>query len=226
MSARLCLLTMAFVLNPDNAVMATPTQSPHANFSVEVVPKEVAQKCQKKSQKTQVLFDLCADQLALLQEAHRLAQESGKRVLVSFGADWCIWCHVFEAHVLGKYGEFTYPTEDGFWTMQEKGKGEIKAQALALHQFVAQNFVIVNIGQQTGDAGLTVLRQTRAEDQFSGGLPFIYVLDQDGKSAGVIKSSDVEIRRDGKDAYRGYDRVKLLAVLQSLRNAEPTPAKD
>jgi Thioredoxin-like len=187
---------------------------------LEIVPTKVPPLCNAESVRAQVLFDLCQSQLALLREAQQKAQKSGKSVLVAFGADWCIWCYVFEAHVLGQYGIFVYRTSDGPVVMDEKVKQKAlsltKGAAAALQSFVADQFVVVNIGQEATETGLSVLRDTSAEKHFSNGLPFIYVLDQNGKFEGAIKSEVVEVRRDERNPYRGYDRVRLLAALKSL----------
>jgi Protein of unknown function, DUF255 len=199
----------------------SPLPSPQSG-TLQIVPAQVAVQCPQAKQKEQILFDLCGDQRAFLQEAQRLAKASNKVVLVSYGADWCIWCHVFEAHILGGSGVFTYATPDGPWTMKEKKNTDNAVQAAALKSFTADHFIVVNIAQETGESGLSVLRDTKAEGQFSGGLPFMYALDQNGHFAGSINSSTVEVRRDGKSPYRGYDRAKLLAALQSLARQKPT----
>lgn len=190
---------------------------PVAGDRLQIVPARVPATCDRRAGHTQILFDLCRDQVELLAEAREKARTSGKVVLVSYGADWCIWCHVFEAHILGVHGTFTYATADGPWTMKEKGRADKRAaQAVALQTYVADNFVIVNIAQQADGSASKVLRETAADARFAGGLPFIYALDGEGRFAGAIDGSDIEVRRDGDDAYRGYDRVKLLAVLRSL----------
>lgn len=214
------LLVFASIALFSDAALANEPSTTTTPGSVVVVPTSVPPSCKQEIEQRQVLFDLCRDQLSLLHEAQQKAKETGKLVLVSFGADWCIWCHVFEAHILGKFGRYSYFTNDGPWIMDEKLKGQnltqAKVQSSALSAYVAEQFVIVNIGQQSADGGGAVLKDTQADAHFSGALPFIFALDETGKFSDAIKSSEVEIRRDGRNAYRGYDRIKLLTALQSL----------
>ena len=213
-----CLLLFAVAVS-GTASAAPPTA---AVDQLQIVPAVVPPTCDRRKDHKQILFDLCRDQSALLKEAQDQARASGKLVLVSYGADWCIWCHVFEAHILGRYGSFTYDTPDGPYTMQENDTANgSAAQAAAFKAFVARNFVVVNIAQEAGRSAEAVLKATAADKQFLGGLPFNYVLDRQGRFAGSIESAGVEVRRDTEDWYRGYDRAKLMAVLQSLAAASP-----
>ncbi len=220
MSPRRALLVSAVLALGSSAALANETSLAPVQNTALIIPATVPASCKQETEQPQILFDLCADQLTLLREAQQKAKETNKLVLVSFGADWCIWCHVFEAHILGKFGRYTYPTNEGPWAMDEKLKWQslvdAKVQSAALRTFVAEQFVVVNIGQQAADGGVSVLKDTQAEAHFPGGLPFIYALDNQGKFAGAINSSEVEIRRDGRNAYRGYKRAKLMDALKSL----------
>lgn len=183
---------------------------------VEIFPRAVPPRCGKQRGAKQVLFDLCRDQVEILNEARKSAASSGKTVLVAYGADWCIWCHVFEAHVLGGYRRFDYDKIEDPWTMDEKGDPATMAvDAAALKGFVSANFVIVNISHEAGSSARAVLRETGGEDRFDDGLPFVYVIDKNGRLANVVRTVDAEIRRDGDDPYRGYDRAKLLTLLKA-----------
>ncbi len=197
---------------------ATPSRADENRL--EIVPSPIPGACSARPGHRQILFDLCRDQRDILAEAKAKAAKSGKIILISYGADWCIWCHAFEAHLLGQHGRFQYATDEGPWLMQEKGRAETNAAAaMALQTYVAKTFVVVNISEEAGETALAVLQETQADTQFKGGLPFIYALDRKGKYARAIDSGDVEIRRDGRNPYRGYDRMRLLRSLQSLAAA-------
>lgn len=215
---QLCLsLLIAFAITGGGRPSASQPLVAGKNDRLQIVPAQVPAGCNRRIGQKQILFDMCRDQSSLLKEARKKARMSEKVVLVSFGADWCIWCQVFEAHILGGYGTLTYDTPDGPWTMEEKGHADGReAQAAALKAYVQEKFVVVNIAQESGESASAVLRETAADAHYSGGLPFIYALDRNGRLAGAIKSSEVEVRRDGDDPYRGYDRVKLLAALRLL----------
>jgi Protein of unknown function, DUF255 len=216
MKPRAILAGITLLIAPTTsfAVSEPPITTP--DLSVKIVPAVVAAACKAKGKQTQILFDLCRNQVELLREAQQLAKASNKSVIVSFGADWCIWCHVFEAYLLGGHGVFTHYTPDGPWEMQETPKPDNIALASELKAFVAKNFVIVNIAEESDESGASVLKITGADVHFTQSLPFIYALRDDGSFGGVLKSTESEVRRDGDDPYRGYDRVKLLAALKML----------
>lgn len=208
-------LLIGLLVTDAHAAPGTPMAPPQGD-RLEILPKAVPYRCDKHPGKKQILFDLCRDQVEILNEARQVAAASGKTVLVAYGADWCIWCHVFEAHVLGGFGRFDYKTIDDPWTMREKGNNAtLSSEAAALKAFVSANFVIVNIAQEAGAAGRAVLVETGAEEHFQDGLPFVFALGRDGRFAKTVRTVDAEIRRDGNDPYRGYNRVKLLALLKA-----------
>jgi Thioredoxin-like len=216
MAMRMVLALIAGFFAVAAAAAPSTVVAPPLTERVEIFPKTVPARCDKRPDKKQILFDLCRDQLEILAEAKKAAAASGKTVIIAYGADWCIWCHVFEAHILGGYGSFDYQTVDEPWSMDEKGKAtKIAPEAAALNAFVSTHFVIVNISNEAGLSGQAVLRETAAEEKFNGGLPFVYAIDRNGRFGKAVNTSDAEIRRDGDDPYRGYDRAKLLKLLQA-----------
>lgn len=52
--------------------------------------------CEKKSIRAPI-YDTQADGAKLIADALAVAQREHKRVLVEFGANWCIWCHRLHA---------------------------------------------------------------------------------------------------------------------------------
>jgi hypothetical protein len=172
------------------------------------------------------LFDECSDQVALFNEARARAGAQGKVLLVELGAEWCIWCHVFEAHVNGEYDRFRYtyggPTEPEarYTTSFEEGPQWSDAQAAEdLRTFVAANFVIVHIDLQYAPRWIDVLRDTGAEPHYRGGVPFVFTVDGHGRFAGRFDHDAVERRREDRNWYRGYDRRGLIAQLTAMRDA-------
>lgn len=147
-------------------------------------------------------------------------------LLVSYGAEWCIWCHVFVAYIEGKSDKFTYtygspdePDTRETSTLRERAKTSPAAAAAALNTFVAKSFVLVHIDAQYAPGGATVLEQTGALDHYSNSIPFIFTVDARGRYAGRLVDKEVQIRRDSMiDWYRGYDRTKLLNALIALQN--------
>jgi len=171
------------------------------------------------------IFDECGDQYKLFKLALKRAKSEDKTLLVSFGAEWCIWCHVFDKYIHGVSDTFTHTysnprdTYRDTSTLLEKAGHDTKAEAKDLADFVAKHFVIVHIDYKYSDKGVEVLEKTSAREHYDGGLPFIFTVNRKGKFAKMMIASDVETRRDTEDWFRGYDRAKLKAVLADMDKA-------
>lgn len=170
------------------------------------------------------IYDECGDQLALFRAALARANAENKVLLVEYGAEWCIWCHVFNAYINGDKGRFryTYATakEPEAWataTLEEHGGVE---GAEALRDFVARHFVVVRIDYQYAPNGAEVLEHTGAQEHFPGGLPFVFTVDSRGRYAATFEGDGLEKnRRVPFNWYRGFHRDAMLRVLTSMRNA-------
>lgn len=172
------------------------------------------------------LFDECTDQLTLFEQARARATAEDKVLLVEVGAEWCIWCHVFDAHINGEYDKFRYTyggpddPEARYTTTFEEGRQWSDAQAAEeLRNFVAANFVLVHIDLQYAPNWATVLSGTGAAEHYKGSVPFVFTVDQQGQFASVFKHDAVERRRENSNWYRGYDRRGMLTQLISMRDA-------
>jgi hypothetical protein len=165
-----------------------------------------------------ILYNPCLKQDMILVDARAAATAQNKTVLIAYGADWCIWCHVFEAYARGDYGKFAHPFDGRIWKMSETPTKVMAAEAAALNRYIADNFVIAHISASAPD-GDAILTLTGAKAHSSGGIPFIYSISVAGQFAAAVNSADVEIRRDTGRQFRGYDRSKLLQSLVSLRKA-------
>jgi hypothetical protein len=173
---------------------------------------------------TAKIYDECGDQLALFRTALARANAENKVLLVEYGAEWCIWCHVFNAYINGDTGRFRYTyasaKEPEAWatrTFEEHGDVE---GAAALRELVARHFVVVRIDAQYAPNGAEVLKQTGAEEHFPGGLPFVFTVDSRGRYAATFEGKGLEKNRRGSfDWYRGFHRDAMLRVLTSMRNA-------
>jgi hypothetical protein len=171
------------------------------------------------------LFDECSDQLALFEAGIARAKLEKKVVLVEFGAEWCIWCHVFETHVNGEHGRFEYTygaadEPDVHYPASFKEGADTDAQiASSLRDFVAANFVIVHIDCQHAPNGAQVLERAGVE-RYPKGIPFVFSVDTSGHIVREFDHDAIEKRRDqGDDWYRGYDRLGLLKELTAMRDA-------
>ena len=171
------------------------------------------------------LFDECGDQIELFEAALARAKLEHKVLLVEFGAEWCIWCHVFDTHVNGEHTSFEYtygapedPDKRYSATLRE-ARGSDVALAAQLRQFVADHFVIAHIDCAHAPNGYEVLELAGA-DRNPRGIPYIFSVDETGRFAKNFDPDPIEKRRDADDDwYRGYDRRGLLKQLAEMRDA-------
>ncbi len=177
------------------------------------------------------LFDECSDQLTLFNAALKRSIAENKVLLVSFGAEWCIWCHVFDQYIHGGKTRFTYtfgtpddPNVSETATLYEKEQTDVSADADALRSYVSRSFVVVHIDGLFAPNGHDTLEKTGADRHYDGGLPYIFTVKADGRFAAKFQPNRVETRRDGIwDWYRGYDRHGLMEQLSELRDAALRP---
>lgn len=203
-----------------NAESSNASLSPEiAGLKITSFPQKIDRSCKNGRAK---LFDECSSQIDLFNEGKRQAEAENKTLLVSYGAEWCIWCHVFEAYITGKTNKFEYtygePRKSKRYTdtMYERAERDVSKEAYDLKKFVSDNFVVVHIDYEHSPDGEDVLSISQAEKHYNGGLPFIYTVGESGTYAAKFDSSNVETRRDTDDWYRGYDRVRLLNQLKMM----------
>ncbi|MEL6748128.1 MAG: hypothetical protein AAFO79_10005 [Pseudomonadota bacterium] len=214
----------------ENGPTVAEQPRPVVSAPITTLPENLGASCNGK--RTQ-LYDACGSQLSILKSAKARAKAEGKVVLVSYGADWCIWCHVFHKYAQGYSGTFDYtygppgaPEDVRSSRLKETPQAQMEAQARELNAFIAANFVLVHIDAQYAPDGEKVLAQTGGRAHYNYSLPFMYTIDERGKYAGHIVSSEVDRRRDtAVNWYRGYRRPALLAKLRSLHSkAQGAPA--
>ena len=203
-------------------VRTTPAQA-GPDDGIVTIPEKLDSACRLGRAK---LYDECTDQLAVFETARMRAAAENKVLLVSYGAEWCIWCHVFDKYIHGEKSRFEYafgspgaPEARKTATLFEREREDVTADATALNKYVGNSFVIAHIDAQYAPNSLAVLQKTGAASHAGGFIPFIFVVDRDGRYAGHINHDLVEVRRDTNDPYRGYDRRKLLTELQRVHAA-------
>lgn len=171
------------------------------------------------------LYDECSDQTEIYRAAQTRAAAEGKVLLVSYGAEWCIWCHVFAAYLEGEHGAFTHTFSDPrdeerhTETIHERAGRDVSAEAEALKAYAAETFVVVHIDSRHASGGDAVLAASGAEKALGNWIPFIYSVNADGEIAATLDHDRVELRRDSEDWFRGYDRPELLAHLKEMAEA-------
>lgn len=191
--------------------------------NVSSFPKAIDNACRKGVAK---IYDECGSQQNILHDALQVAKESNKTVLISYGAEWCIWCHVFDRYIKGYSRRFDYQWQyyDGenlSWTMIETIKNNTEADAQALNHYFAENFILAHIESFHAPDGEQVLIDLGYDVDSIVGVPLIITLDHVGQIAGKMKSTKeligLEIRSDNGREFRGYDRKLLLTELKRLR---------
>ncbi len=141
------------------AVMAALT-SPAASASV--------QKKKSAASKLPPIYDPKVDGAQQITEALARAEQDNKRVLLQFGANWCIWCH--RLHEL-----FT-------------NDRDIARKLLYEYELVLIDVAEIDGKRHNDDIDARYGRPTR------GGLPVLVVLDADGKR---ITTRTTEVLEEG-----------------------------
>ncbi len=184
-------------------------------------PRQIDKGCRDGRAK---LYDECSDQVALFKSALTFADENGKVLLVSYGAEWCIWCHVFDAYIEGGKSKFRYtygspraPDERYRATIYEREKEDVTEAAESLRRFVAESFVIVHVENYHSPNGYSVLEVSGADQHYDKYIPYVFSVDSQGAYAGHFVSERAKTRRDTDDWYRGYNRQQLTQELDRLK---------
>ena len=171
------------------------------------------------------IYDECGDQFALYKTALARAVAEDKILLVSYGAEWCIWCHVFEDYINGESSAFThtYSDEDDkkryTSTLYEREDYDVSQEAIDLATMVADKFVILKLEYKYSFGSDDALQASGADILYDYSLPFIYTVSHKGDVAKALNSNKVQTRRDTLDWFRGYNRKQLKAELISMAEA-------
>lgn len=196
-----------------------------ARYPVETFPKEISKDCREGVAN---VYDECSDQSKIIEAALIKANQDEKSVLVVYGAEWCIWCHVFDKYVKGESRRFKYKWQfhDGDnmnWKMKEKENPNAEEEAVNLNKYVSENFVIAHVEGYHSPNGETAIAKTGFDTSKLKVLPYILVLDKNGKYVKDMlpynSVEKLEIREDSGKEYRGFNRVILLRELKSLRES-------
>ena len=165
------------------------------------------------------LYDECGSQTEILARAAAAAKAEDKTVLVVYGAEWCIWCHVLSAHFDGQTGAFRYRFGEETATLFE-GIAD-REGAEALNAYVAQTFVVAHIEDRYSPDGPDLINRLGAPSPNVTDLPLIFTV-RDGQMAAWLDSDShmgLYKRREGLLWYRGYHRGVLMDALKHLEEA-------
>jgi hypothetical protein len=196
---------------------ATPTTASEEMLPVRSHPASLDPSCGNGRAR---MYDECGSQVALLEQALAEARSTGKTVIVNYGAEWCIWCHVFDRHLAGETGRFTYPVDGEDVTLVERSGRDPLADARTLNAYASRNLIVLHVDGDNAPDGWQVLEATGADAHFRQAYPFVFSITPGGQFAAAFDDTRAERRRDtAGDWYRGYDRRELLAELQRMRQA-------
>jgi len=112
-------------------------------------------------------YDERADAERQLTQALAAARGNGKRVLVVFGANWCVWCRRLE-HILKHHPEVSRALSDGF--------------------------EVVHVDTGARRTGKNAAINERLGDPMRHGLPVVVVLDATGR---VLTTQETGSLEDG-----------------------------
>jgi thiol-disulfide isomerase/thioredoxin len=149
----------------------------------------------EKPQKPQrpPIYDEAADARQQIDAALAKARKENRRVLIQWGANWCGWCHLLHD---------AFRTDDG-------------VKKKLLYEY---DVVLVDIGRFDKNTDLATKYGAALKDS---GVPFLTVLDDDGKVLANQETGSLEAKTaDGKN---GHDSAKIVAFLTKYQ-AEYLPA--
>jgi hypothetical protein len=180
-------------LTPTAQADETETSLPITHF-----PAVTSPGCRNGAAK---LFDECGSQVKIFEAALTESRRSKRVLIVSYGAEWCIWCRVFDAYVAGQVGQFEYRLEDGRARFNEFASEAMRKDAINLNRLVSEGFVIAHIENRFSADGEAVLDRTGAVNHFDGRIPFVFSVTPAGKFAATFNGDIAEVRREGADWY-------------------------
>lgn len=138
------------------------------------------------------VYDEAADARKQIAAALAKAKQENQRVLIQWGANWCGWCKWLAA------------------TMKKDGK---------LSRELMYEYQVVHIDVGRFDKHMDVAKELGASWK---GIPYLTILDADGKPLTHADTEPFETKVDGKN---GHDAAKVVAFLKQ-HEAKPLVAAD
>lgn len=143
--------------------------------------------CQKeKSNERPRIYNEAADVEADIEVALSKAKGEGKRVLVMFGGNWCVWCHRLH-HLFDTNKTVKKALQDGFVLVMANVPAEKEKRPMDLNE--------------------------KYGDPFQHGFPVLVVLDADGNQLTTQETGSLELHEE-KEQEPGHDPDKVLTFLE------------
>jgi thiol-disulfide isomerase/thioredoxin len=136
------------------------------------------------------IYDEAADARAEIAKAAVKAKKNGRRVLVQWGANWCGWCHL----------------------LHDVLKSDKNLAGEMLYEY---DLVLVDVGRF--DKNVDLAKELGATGM-SKGIPYLTILDGDGKPLANEETEQFEVKDKSKQAH---DPQVLLTFLKKHENRLP-----
>lgn len=143
--------------------------------------------------KRKPIYDEAADAESQIAKAVAKARKENKRVLLQWGANWCGWCHLLH--------------------------DAMKSDEIARKVLYEYEVVLVDVGRMDRNLELAAKYEADINKQ---GLPFITILDGEGRVVANQETSSLESKEKGVQAH---DREAVMNLLNQ-HEASPLRAKE
>ncbi len=139
---------------------------------------------QKEPDKPKTIYDENADAHEQIAEALKRAKKENRRVLIQWGANWCGWCHL----------------------LHDTFKKDRDVRRKLQYEY---DLVLIDVGRfdKNIDYALTLGADLEAK---GNGLPYLTVLNADGKPIANQETGSLEAKIDGKP---GHDPKAVMSFL-------------
>lgn len=184
---------LSFLLVPFALAQEAPPAAPAEPAAQPATPALPLGGVAKKAQDpaAKPVYDEAADAKKDVAAALERAKRENKRVLIQWGANWCSWCK---------------------WLA-----GTMKKDA-QLSRAILYEYEVVHVDVGRFDKHMDLAKELGAEFK---AIPYLTVLDADGKTLVQQNTEPFEAKVDGKD---GHDAKKILAFLVQ-HQAKPLEAE-
>ena len=145
-------------------------------------PKPKVETTQKQDAKPKSIYDEKADAREQVAQALKRAKKENRRVLIQWGANWCRWCHL----------------------LHDTFKKDKDVRRKLQYEY---DVVLIDIGQWDKNIDYAM---ALGADLKANGVPYLTVLNADGKPIANQETGSLEAKIDGKP---GHDPKAVVSFL-------------
>ena len=142
---------------------------------------------QTQDAKPKVIYDEQADAREQIAKALEHAKKENRRVLIQWGANWCGWCHL----------------------LHDTFKKDRDVRRKLLYEY---DLVLIDVGR--ADKNVALAAEYEADFK-KHGLPYLTVLDADGKAIANQETGSLEAKGDGAKGHDPKAVVDFLTEYQA-----------